>query len=94
MKIKRRTDRKKKRIFVFSFTITISFLILISGLILVDFQGRKMSTGDKTPPISIVEESEETKYLHIYSLGIDKKIDVSTVSVVWKDIRKFLSLPE
>lgn len=82
----------RKRIFGISFITAFCAILLVLGVVRADFESRKMGFGDKTPPLSVSEDGEEVM-LRVYSLGIDKEIDVSFGAKIWKNILEFFCAP-
>lgn len=83
-----KSQKNKIRIFYVSFFSTICVVLLLWGLIKVDFQGRKISTGDKTPPFEIVRQDQNQVYFQITSMGIEKKWDISFAANSWEKIKE------
>lgn len=92
MKKTRKKDNRRKRIFGISFITAFCTILLVLGVVSADFESRKMGFGDKTPPLSVMEDSEEV-ILRIYSLGIDKELDVTFPAKLWKNFLEFVCVP-
>lgn len=67
---------KNARSFFMSMGITVCLLVLLSGMLYVDYQTRRIGFGDSTPVVSIVE-NEDREAVRFYALGADASIDGS-----------------
>lgn len=58
-----------KRRFRTAFVTTLCTLILLLGMVMVDYQGRKISFGDDTPPVQLRREEDGKRVLEIHTMG-------------------------
>lgn len=84
--------KEPKKSFLMAFTITLCVLILTAGMIAVDYQGRKLSFGDDTPPFSVHREEDRTE-LAIRLFGVNQELDITKIDEFWRFLCDFGCLP-
>ena len=89
----KKSSRAEKRIVLLSFAITFSILVLVLGFIKVDYEGRKMSINDTTPPFMVIENFDGTSTLKTKPFDIEKETDVTKINNLWKIIKDFCCIP-
>ena len=68
-----------KNWFWIPFAITMSLLILLSGMIIVDVRCRRMGLGDYVPLFSVSTVLGDKTLLHYDVLGMEGDIDITIV---------------
>ncbi len=95
MKKRRRKLSQNERTFITSFMVTICSIGLVWGLVHADAQGRRMSFGDKTPPVSVMNKNDhETQrtYLRIHTMGIEKDLEITAVYKILEEVKAFFRI--
>ncbi len=81
------------RVFFFSFCWALCFLILTLGMIAVDYQGRKLSFGDDTPPFRVLRQENGESVLEIKLFGGEKQMNFTFFDKIWSFICDFGCIP-
>lgn len=84
--------RKDWRAFGFGLGLGLFVFILGVGLLVADYQGRKLSFGDATPVVR-VEQEEERSRLVVKAFGRESDWDVTGLSRAWDMICDFGCIP-
>lgn len=87
------TKQSNRRAFFIPFLSTICVLGIALGMMAVDYNGRKLSFADDTPPLSVSQEADGSKYLQVYGFGIQEEVNVTVLADVWKKICDFCCIP-
>lgn len=87
-----RERKKDRRAFWLSFSIALFVFLTVAGMLLVDYEGRKLSFGDSTP-MARVERQGERARLRIKAFGQEKTWDVTKVEQALEFLREFACLP-
>ena len=87
--------KKKAERAPFYASLGVSLAILITGLgfATVDYQGRRLSLGDSTPPVDVVSLPNGGTGVHIKLMGIDRDFDITGFKAVWDFVCDFACLP-
>ena len=83
----------EKKIFWLSLGITLAVVILVLGIFTVDYQGRRISLGDSTPPLFLYAKEDGGTGLEVKLLGMDKHFDVTELKELWELAWDFFCLP-
>ncbi len=84
--------RKERRAFWFGLGIGLFVFITAAGLLVVDYQGRKLSFGDGTPPISLDRQSDPPR-LRVKAFGVEESWDASKIKEAMDFLCDFGCLP-
>lgn len=84
---------RNRRPFWMALGITLFLLILVCGLVLVDYEGRKMSFGDNQPPLQVIHLPEDRAQLSVKTLGWEGSWDITTLDRAFDFICDFCCLP-
>lgn len=84
--------RKERRAFWFGLGIGLFVFITAAGLLVVDYQGRKLSFGDNTPPISLDRQSDPPR-LRVKAFGVEESWDASKIKEAMDFLCDFGCLP-
>ncbi|MEG1427474.1 MAG: hypothetical protein RSC76_07270 [Oscillospiraceae bacterium] len=84
--------RSPRRIFWASFFTSLILLLLIGGILAVDFTCRSTALGDTAPILSLSASTGKT-LLHFHSLGLEKTVDVTWGADFWRFICDFVCVP-
>ncbi len=79
--------------FLCSLGVSMFFLLTALGLATVDYQGRRLSFGDSTPPIHVEDKPGGGAELEIKLLGLDKRVDVTKLDEFWDFLCDFGCIP-
>ena len=85
--------REERAVFLLSMGVALMVLILLLGFATVDFQGRRISLGDSTPPLQVFSLPEGGTGLEIKLMGMDKQFDITTIKKVWDMLLDFACIP-
>ena len=85
--------KEDRKTFWISLGVTLAVLILVLGVIAVDYQGRRISLGDSTPPFFVFPKEDGGTGLEVKLLGMDKQFDVSKLKNFWELAWDFFCLP-
>lgn len=78
--------------FWLSFGISLSVLIFVLGIVFVDYQGRRLSFGDASPPVYAERRDDRTE-LKIKLLGAEHEMDITQIDKFWKLFLEFSCIP-
>ncbi len=70
--------RGERRAFWVSLALGLCVFMMAAGFLVVDYQGRRLSFGDSTPPISLDRQSDPPR-LHIKAFGMEESFDASGI---------------
>lgn len=84
--------KKDWRAFGFGLGIGLFVFLTAAGLLVVDYQGRKMSFGDDTP-LARVEEHDGRARLTVKAFGQEESWDVTELEEIWDMVRDFGCIP-
>lgn len=84
--------RKERRAFWFGLGIGLFMFITAAGLLVVDYQGRKLSFGDSTPPVSLDRQSDPPR-LRVKAFGVEESWDASKIKEAMDFLCDFGCLP-
>lgn len=84
--------RKERRAFWFGLGIGLFVFITAAGLLVVDYQGRKLSFGDSTPPVSLDRQSDPPR-LRVKAFGVEESWDASKIKEAMDFLCDFGCLP-
>lgn len=73
--------------------VTLAALIFLLGCVTVDYQGRRLSLGDSTPPVSAVALPGDRRGVRVKALGVDCTLDLTPVFQAWDLLWDFACLP-
>ena len=79
MKTKIKNQKSSKSWFWIPFASTISLIVLLWGMAVVDVRSRKMALGDATPAVSVSTVIGNRTIMHIDVLGMEGDIDLTLV---------------
>jgi len=91
--MKKITTKKDKKSFAMAFSITFCMLLLCIGLLLVDYQGRKLSFGDDSPVFQVTEYSDGTSNLLVNAFGEIKEYEITKLREIYNKILDFCCIP-
>lgn len=86
-------NRGKYRWFAWAFGVTLSLLILVTGLVIVDTQGRRMSFGDEQPAIQVKHLDGDRARLEVKVLGFEGSWDVTAADRAFQFVCDFCCIP-
>ena len=84
---------RNRRPFWMALGITLFLLILVCGLVLVDYEGRKLSLGDNHPPRPVIHLPGDRARLSVKTLGWEGSWDITTLDRAFDFICDFCCLP-
>lgn len=84
---------RNRRPFWMALGITLFLLILVCGLVMVDYEGRKMSFGDNQPPLQVIHLPGDRAQLSVKTLGWEGSWDITTLDRAFDFICDFCCLP-
>lgn len=70
------SKREERRAFWFSWALSLFVFMTAAGLLAVDYQGRKLSFGDSTPPVSLDRQAQPPQ-LRIKAFGLEESFDAA-----------------
>lgn len=88
-------DKKAKKDFqVFWLSLAFSLFVFITagGFLVVDYQGRKLSFGDSTPPLAL-DTTVTPPQLRVKALGLDSTYDATKIKEALDFLTDFSCLP-
>lgn len=88
-----RSKMSPRAVFSFSFAFTFFVLLVSIGFIFVDYEGRKMSFGDDTPPFQVEEQNTGTSVLEIKTMGLHTEVDVTRLDNFFDFLCEFGCIP-
>ena len=74
-----RMKRKNRRTFWFTLGLSLFLFLTGAGFLTVDYQGRKLSFGDSTPPLYVDRLSDGRAELELKAFGVEKSWDVTKI---------------
>lgn len=88
-----RSARAERRVFLCSLGVTLCVLILVLGLITVDYQGRRLSFGEALPPLEKVNVPGGGTELALRVFGFEKHVDITWLEKFWDFFLDFSCIP-
>lgn len=88
----RERKREERRAFWFALGVGLFVFITAAGFLTVDYQGRKLSFGDSTPPVSLDRQSSPPA-LHVKVFGVEGTFDASGIDRAMDFICDFGCIP-
>ncbi len=85
--------KKDRQTFLFSLGLSLFLLLTSAGIVAVDFQGRRLSFGDDTPPARRVELPDGSTRLELRIFDWKQDIDVTKFDKLWKMFLDFSCIP-
>lgn len=85
--------RAKRRVFFATFSITFVVLMLVVGLITVDYQRRRMSFGEQILPVSILHGEGEKTTLRLRFFEVDTGVDITLLKNFFDFCCDFCCIP-
>ncbi len=73
-----RRRREERRAFWFALAIGLFVFITAAGLVVVDYQGRRLSFGDTVPPLSLDRQSAPPR-LRVKVFGAEADFDATSL---------------
>lgn len=92
MTVKKR-DRAGRQVFLFSLGLSLFLLLTALGIVTVDYQGRRLSFGDNTPPFHVTDKPGGGTELEIRVLGTKTELDITKFDEMWKFLCDFSCIP-
>lgn len=89
----KRKDKTSGRLFWCSLGMSLSLLLAVGGIVVVDYQGRRLSFGDDTPPFRVADKPGNRVELEMDLLGVEKAWDVTGIDEFWKFLCDFGCIP-
>ena len=86
------SKREERRVFWFSLALSLFVFLTVVGLVTVDYQGRKLSFGDSTPPIALDRQSDPPQ-LRIKVFGVEENYDAAKLEKALDFLWDFGCLP-
>ncbi len=78
---------------MFSLGLSLFLLLTAAGLLMVDYQGRRLSFGDTALPFQTADLPDGRTELHIQLLGLEKKVDITKIDKFWDFLLDFSCIP-
>ena len=79
--------KRNNRAFWLGFGVALSLLVAGTGLLAVDYQGRRLSFGDAAPPLAVDRLPDGTAQLTVKAFGVEEEVDITAldqaVNVLW-----------
>lgn len=91
--MKKITTKKDKKSFWLAFTLTFCTLVLCAGILLVDYNGRKLSFGDDSPVFRVTEYADGTANLLVNAFGEIKEYEITKIREIYVKILDFCCIP-
>ncbi|WP_322169517.1 hypothetical protein [Acutalibacter caecimuris] len=85
--------KRDRRAFWFGLGLGLFVFLTGAGVLMVDYQGRKLSFGDSTP-VARLDRGGTRTTLTVKAFGGERSWDVTGAGEMWKTVRAFLCLPE
>lgn len=90
---KPRRSRAERRVFLCSLGVTLCVLILVFGLITVDYQGRRLSFGDADLPLEKAVAADGKTRLTVRAFGLQGSFDITELEKFWHFFLDFSCIP-
>lgn len=90
---KLRGSRTERRVFLCSLGVTLCILILVIGLVTVDYQGRRLSFGDTAPPLEKAVSPDGGTRLFMRAFGLEGSLDITWFEKFWNFFLDFSCIP-
>lgn len=85
--------RKNRRAFWFTLGVSLFVFLTAAGFLTVDYQGRKMSFGDSTPPLHVDKSADGRAELEIKAFGVEKTWDITKIDEIFDFLCDFGCIP-
>ena len=92
-RIKPHRSRAERRVFLCSLGVTLCVLILLFGLIAVDYQGRRLSFGDTELPLEKAVTADGKTQLTVRAFGLQGSFDITELEKFWNFFLDFSCIP-
>ncbi len=79
--------------FLFSLGLSLFLLLTVLGIVTVDYQGRRLSFGDSTPPFCVTDKPGGGTELEIRLLGTETELDITKFDEFLKFLCDFGCIP-
>ena len=73
---RQKSKRPERRTFWFSLGLGLFVFLTAAGLLAVDYQGRKLSFGDSTPPV-VLDRQQDPPQLPVKAFGVEESWDAT-----------------
>lgn len=88
-----RESRGEHRVFLCSLGVTLCVLILVLGLFVVDYQGRRLSFGDAALPLETAAAPGGKTWLTLRAFGREGRVDITWLEKIWNFFLDFSCIP-
>ncbi len=85
--------KRNNHAFWLGFGVTLSLLVAGTGLLAVDYQGRRLSFGDAAPPLAVDRLPDGTTQLTVKAFGVEEEVDITAVDQAVNFLWDFACLP-
>lgn len=85
--------KKSRRAFWLSLGVSLFLFLTAAGLFMVDYQGRKLSFGDNTPPMRVDRHPDGGAELEIKAFGMEKSVDITEIDEFFHFLCDFGCIP-
>ena len=79
--------------FCISFLMSFTVLMFAVGMVVVDYNGRRMNYADDTPFFSVVEQQNGVQIANVNMFGVKKTADITKIVEIWENICDFCCIP-
>lgn len=83
----------RKKIYLFSLSITLILVVFLGGMMIADYRCRSAAFGDTAMPLSVERLDNGKAMLNIHTMGIDSQLDVTAGAKAWEAFCEFICLP-
>ncbi len=85
--------KKSRRPFFYSLGISLFLLLIVAGLLMVDYQGRRLSFGDGDLPFEKKDMPGGKTEVQIKLLGLEKRVDITKIDKFCNFLLDFSCIP-
>lgn len=89
---RQKKGRPERRTFWFSLGLGLFVFLTGAGLLVVDYQGRKLSFGDDTPPLALDRQADPPQ-LRVKAFGVEESWDAASIDKLLDFLCDFGCLP-